>query len=54
MAIALGLNLTPVVRLTKTWGKVKSNKLTLLKVSFKQSLEMTRTTSKLKNLKTKS
>ena len=33
MAIALGLNLTPVVRLTKTWGKVKSSKLTLLKVS---------------------
>ena len=34
MAIALGLNLTPVVRLTKTWGKVKSSKLTLLKVSL--------------------
>ena len=42
MAIALGLNLTPVVRLTKTWGKVKSNKLTLLKVSFKRPSKVIR------------
>ena len=33
MAIALGLNLTPVARLTKTWSKVKSEKLLTLKVS---------------------
>ena len=33
MAIALGLNLTPVVRLTKTWSKVKSEKLLTLKVN---------------------
>merc|ERR1711935_238711 len=33
MAIALGLNLTPVARLTKTWSKVKSEKLFVLKVS---------------------
>lgn len=31
MAIALGLNLTPVARLTKTWSKVKSEKLLVLK-----------------------
>ena len=35
MAIALGLNLTPVARLTKTWSKVKSEKLLTLKVSWR-------------------
>ena len=34
MAIALGLNLTPVNRLNKTWSKVKSTKLVLLKVQY--------------------
>ena len=40
MAIALGLNLTPVARLTKTWSKVKSEKLFVLKVSVWRPQEM--------------
>ena len=40
MAIALGLNLTPVCRLTKTWSKVKSSKLALLKVKYLKILKI--------------